>query len=127
VEIPFIGGNGMKELRILVVAVFVLLLGTGFVFAMQHEASVEKGKALFNDPKLGTTGKSCNDCHKNGEGMEKAGARKDLETVINACIAKSIKGKPLDDKSVEMQSLTMYIKSLGVESKAPSKKAPVGC
>lgn len=117
----------MKGFRIVLLAMLVVMLGVGLVFAMQHEASVEKGKALFNDPKLGTTGKSCNDCHKNGEGMEKAGARKDLETVINACIARSIKGKPLDEKSMEMQSMVKYIKSLGGESKAAPKKAPVGC
>lgn len=27
---------------------------------------MEKGKAPFNDPNLGTTGASCNSCHPNG-------------------------------------------------------------
>jgi len=28
--------------------------------------SIERGKALFGDPKLGTTAQSCNDCHIEG-------------------------------------------------------------
>ncbi len=109
-----------------VVFVVAVLLGTGIALAAQHEASVEKGKALFNDPKLGTTGKSCNDCHPNGKGAEKAAPKKDIENIVNGCITHSIKGKALDSKSVEMQSLVLYIKSLG-EKPASPKKAPVGC
>jgi cytochrome c553 len=116
----------MKGFRIAFIAVLVVMLGAGLVFAMQHEASVEKGKALFNDPKLGTTGKSCNDCHPNGKGAEKAAMRKDLESIVNGCIVQSIKGKALDAKSVEMQSLILYIKSVGT-AKTSAAKPPVGC
>lgn len=117
----------MKALKIVFTAVLAVAIGAGLVFAMQHEASVEKGKALFNDPKLGTTGKSCNDCHAGGKGAEKAAAKKDLENTVNQCITQGLKGKALDVKSVEMQSMVLYIKSLGGESKAAPKKAPVGC
>lgn len=48
----------MKSFKIVIFAVLVLSVGVALAFAMQHEASVEKGKVLFNDPKLGTTGKS---------------------------------------------------------------------
>ena len=108
-------------------ALFLLFLSGSLVFAMQHEATPEKGKALFNDPKLGTTGKTCNDCHKDGTGLERAGQREDLEKTVNMCIAMSLKGKALKPTSVEMQSLLLYLKSLGGEKKPSAKKAPVGC
>lgn len=111
----------MKRLLVFVAVALFAIAAAGMVFAAHHEASVEKGKALFNDAKLGTTGKSCNDCHKDGKGVEKAGSMDDLETVINNCITKGLQGKALDAKSIEMKSMSMYIKSLG------KKKAPVGC
>ena len=118
----------MKSFRIALLAALVIILGAGILFAMQHEASVEKGKALFNDPKLGTTGKSCNDCHPNGKGTEESGAKTDLPRIVNACIKASIKGKEIDEKSMEMQSMVMYIKSLNAgTTTAPKKKAVVGC
>jgi cytochrome c peroxidase len=116
----------MKSFKVVIFVVLVLSVGVALAFAMQHEASVEKGKVLFNDPKLGTTGKSCNDCHTNGKGLDKAGANTDLEKIINSCITNSIKGKALDPKSAEMQSMVLYIKSFG-EKKPVAKKPAVGC
>jgi cytochrome c peroxidase len=109
----------MKMVRIAAFVIIAAMALAGAAAAAHHEGSVEKGKALFNDPKLGTTGKSCNDCHKDGKGIEKAAVRKDLETVVNNCITQGLKGKALDAGSVEMQSLVKYIKSL--------KVPPVGC
>ena len=118
----------MKDLKIVVLVVLVIIFGSSFVFAASEEATIDKGKTLFNDPKLGTVGKSCNTCHKEGKGMEKAAAKKDLEVTINSCIKASLKGKALDVNSVEMQSLVLYIKSLAADKKpAAVKKAPVGC
>jgi hypothetical protein len=113
----------------LVYAVLLLLLflPVNALFAMQQEATPTKGKALFNDPKLGTTGKSCNDCHKDGTGLERSGDRKDLDKTVNKCITSALKGKALKPKSVEMQSLQLYLKGLGGEKKPAAKKAPVGC
>jgi cytochrome c len=60
--------------------------------------------------------------------MEKAAAKKDLEVIINSCITGSLKGKALEVKSVDMQSLVLYIKSFAAAKKpAAVKKAPVGC
>ncbi len=100
----------MGKIALLILAV---LVAGGTAFAGQQGASVEKGKALFNDPKLGTTGKSCNSCHPGGKGLEKSGLRPDLTDVINGCITIPLKGKSLDAKSAEMESLVLYIKSLG--------------
>lgn len=107
----------MRAIKILFVAVLVVAVLAGLAFAMKHEASVDKGKVLFNDPKLGTTGSSCNDCHQNGKGVEKAGAKPNLVATINQCVTQAIKGKALDEKSIEMQSMVMYIKSLGDQGK----------
>jgi cytochrome c peroxidase len=82
--------------------------------------SMERGRELFNGTSLGTNGKSCATCHPNGKGLEEATTTEDeeLARVLNSCIAKPLKGKPLDTGSVEMKSLMMYVKSVG---SVPSK------
>lgn len=127
-SLKFIPGRyRMKRLKTVLLIVLSALFLVSSAIAMQHEASVDKGKAMFNDPKLGTTGKSCNTCHPDGKGLEKAGARTDLENMLNGCITKGIKGKALDMKSVEMQSLVLYVKSVSAKKPAAAKKPAVGC
>ena len=116
----------MKAIRIVMVVVLALSVGVAMAFATQHDASVEKGKALFNDPKLGTTGKSCNDCHTDGKGLDKAGEKNNLEQIINGCITELLKGKALDPKSAEMRSMVLYVKSFS-QKKPAAKKPAVGC
>ncbi len=101
----------MKELRI---PLFVIVC-IGLMFAPAFGAgNAEKGKALFNDPKLGggTAGMSCNSCHPDGKGVEKAAGRKDLEKMVNACIKNALKGKGIDPNSAEMADIVAYIRSL---------------
>lgn len=112
----------MKALKLVVLVVLVIVFGSGLVFAAHHEATIDKGKALFNDPKLGSSEKSCNTCHKDGKGLEKAAAKKDLEVIINSCITRGLKGKALDGKSTDMQSLVLYIKSLAADKKSSAVK-----
>ena len=115
-------------MKVIYTAVMILLCLFGsMVFAVQHEATPDKGKALFNDSKLGTTGKTCNSCHKDGNGLERSGELQDLEKIVNNCITTALKGKALKPESVEMQSLLLYLKSLRREQKTVSKKVPVGC
>ena len=116
----------MRTIVISVIAVIAAWVMVSVVNAMQHEATAGKGRTLFTDTRLGTNGKSCNDCHKDGSGLEKAGMRKDLESTVNTCITKALNGKALKTKSVEMQSLVLYIKDLGSEKKSSGKKAPDG-
>ena len=115
----------------------LVLLSSEMVLAATEGASVEKGKALFNDARLGTTGSSCNTCHMNGRGLEAAAAKKgwirsdktykNLEDLVNGCITTGLHGKALDVQSVEMQSIVLYLKSLaGTKTNAPKKPA-VGC
>jgi cytochrome c553 len=98
----------------------VILMGSALLLAgpaLAGKSSVEYGKKLFNDPQLGgsTTAESCNDCHLDGKGLEKAGSNPKLSAVINRCITGPLKGEKIDGRSVEMRSLKMYIESLGGE------------
>ena len=123
----------MKLLKVLLFSLIALSLISSYAFAA---GDVAKGKALFNDPKLGTNNATCGQCHPDGKGLEKAGAKgkkewktpagvqKNLEEAINICITMALKGKALDNKSQQMQDLVTYIKSLG--SKAPVKKTAPG-
>jgi mono/diheme cytochrome c family protein len=93
-----------------------IILAESFSIALAA-GDAGKGKILFSDTKLGgaTAGNSCNSCHPGGKGLEKAGSRKDLPKVINACIETALKGMPLDLKSAEMADLVAYVKSLGAK------------
>jgi cytochrome c5 len=130
----------MRNLKIISVVVMMLVLpASSAVFAMKHLPE-ERGKTLFNDPKLGggTAGKSCNTCHPGGKGLEGVGEKmewknpggtfKSLEDVVNVCIEMALKGKALDVKSDQMKDMISYLKSLKPKAgEAPKKKAPVGC
>lgn len=114
----------MKMLKI----TFTALTALGLIFTFAYAAGdVERGKALFNDPKaFGAPGeKSCSSCHPDGKGLEKAGEKGkkmwrnpaglwlSIEDTINVCVVMANKGKALDPKSQEMADLVAYIKSLG--------------
>jgi mono/diheme cytochrome c family protein len=101
----------MKLFKIGLISVLFVGLFVSFAFAAGDAA---KGKVLFNDTQLGggTAGRSCNSCHPDGKGLEKAADKKDLPKVVNVCIKNALKGKGLDPKSAEMADLIAYIKSL---------------
>jgi cytochrome c len=111
----------MKTLKVVLLSVLALSLIFSFAFAA---GDVAKGKALFNDPKFagGTAEKSCNSCHQDGKGLEKAGMKKEfnimgekqmsLEEAVNLCIVNANKGKAIDPKSEDMANVVAYIKSL---------------
>jgi mono/diheme cytochrome c family protein len=124
----------MKSISLLALALFSLV----FVVTMAYgEGNVERGKALFNDPKLGTTGKSCGSCHPDGKGLEQAGTKKEfnimgksqksLEEAVNFCIENALKGKALDPKGKDIADIVAYIKSLSGKAAPKKKKAIEGC
>jgi cytochrome c len=128
----------MGSLKAVVLIAAAMLFATA-VFAMHHTPE-DRGKAMFNDTKLGggTEGRSCNTCHPNGKGLEAVGTKKEwktpggsfktLEEAVNICITMALKGKALDVKSEQMKDIVSYLKSLkGSGAAAPKKKAPVGC
>ncbi len=85
---------------------------------------IEKGKALFKDANFGngTVGKSCNSCHPNGKGLEKAGEKTEfnimgqkqnsLEEAVNFCIEMALKGQAIDPNGQDMKDIVAYIRSL---------------
>jgi cytochrome c len=103
--------------------------------AAELRASVARGKALFMDPKLGTTGQTCNTCHmKGGTVAGKMGdmnlkafdalnaaypkywmmAKKvmTLDQVVNWCIMTPLKGETLAWDDVRLTDLTAYCASV---------------
>jgi thiosulfate dehydrogenase len=98
-------------------------------------AAVERGKALFGDPALGTSGMSCNSCHM--EGGTKPGTMGDMKTkpfmnvaasypkyvgmakkvitldqIVNICIMGPLKGEPLKWDDQRLADLSAYIASV---------------
>jgi len=102
----------MKWMTWMVMVASLTLLVGGLALALEPPASVDKGKALFNDPALGTSGKTCNTCHPNGRGLDEVEGGDYLLETINTCIENPLKGEPLKKDSVAMQSLVLYIESL---------------
>ena len=79
------------------------------------QPSADYGKKLFNDPSFAksSNAESCNSCHSDGSGLQYAGKNPNLASVINNCITNPMQGEAIDLRSVEMQSLYLYILSLG--------------
>jgi len=103
----------------------IFIISFGLIFSLAFaEGNVERGKALFNDPKLGgaSAGISCNSCHPNGKGLEEAADNKNLEALINSCIENANKGKAIDPKSEDMANLVAYIKSLKGKTSGPGEE-----
>ena len=108
-----------------VTVMILVILGLAVTFSCSGEGNVERGKSLFNNPALSesTNEDSCNTCHPDGSGIEKAGSKEftsfmdlrvnSLEDVINICIEKPLEGKALDKGSQDMKDIVSYIKSLG--------------
>jgi cytochrome c peroxidase len=76
--------------------------------------SAALGEKVFNDSSLGgsANAKSCNSCHPGGDGLVDAGSNPELAVIINKCITGPLGGQAIKDNSIEMQSMTLYIKSL---------------
>lgn len=120
----------MKKTLVLVAS--LMIAGT-----MAYAASADKGKALFESPRLGggTTGKSCVSCHAGGKNLGgdlferkqftiMGMGKKTLAEVINVCIEKPLGGKAIDPLGQEMQDLMAYMKTLATKpgkTKAPKK------
>ncbi|HER43590.1 MAG TPA: hypothetical protein ENO08_03935 [Candidatus Eisenbacteria bacterium] len=98
-------------------------------------AAAERGKALFADPALGTTGMSCNSCHMEGgtkpnrmgdkeikpftnvaasypKYVGMAGKVITLDQIVNICIMKPMKGAPLKWDDQRLADLAAYIASV---------------
>jgi len=120
-------------MRMFLKIVFLSMMIGGLVLSFAFAGGdAAKGKALFNDPKLGggKAGKSCNSCHPNGKGLEKVADKKefnlggkkqkDIEEAVNFCIEMMLKGKAIDPKGADMSNLVTYIKSIAKKSPTPT-------
>ena len=102
---------------------------------VELEKSIERGKALFMDATLGTSGMSCNSCHPEGGTKEGKMGEKTimpfdnlaaqypkyfmmpkrvmtLDQVINWCIVKPMKGEALSWDSQKLTDLAAYVASV---------------
>ncbi len=112
----------LRTLTVLAVIAFA-----GITFA----GNADNGKSLFNNPALGSNGRTCSSCHRDGKGINgtKSVFRiigrefNDPADAINFCLKIALKGNPLQKESQEMQDLVAYIKSL----KPGKKKRIIGC
>ncbi len=103
--------------------IFAQLIFVFSLVSLSFADDIAKGKALYNDPKLGgsTKGKSCASCHPESAAVKWLNKKefsimgtkgKSLEEAINICIEKAMGGKPLDVKGNDMKAIMAYIKSL---------------
>jgi thiosulfate dehydrogenase len=114
---------------LLIVLVTILVLGCAQASKETPKAPaakdpIELGKALFQDPSLGTTGQTCKTCHPNPETSMKGVGKKypayfnmakkemTLKEVINYCIEVPLKGKALPANDEKLLALEAYLKSL---------------
>lgn len=93
--------------------VLLLVLAAASWGLAADQPSLKRGEELFTSTQLGTSGKTCASCHPGGKKLEEAAAYKDdeLAVIINQCIVKPLKGKPLAADATDLKSLIMYLKS----------------
>ena len=125
----------MKSLKIVALIAIAMLIACAGV--AKDSTPEERGKALFNNTKLGggITDKSCGTCHPDGKALEGIGSKKEwkgsksLEEAVNMCIARALKGTALDVQSEQMKDLVSYLNSIKPKADEVKKKskAAVGC
>ena len=104
----------MISMRLLVVASAFLLASAqlgGCSGGALPAGDAARGKALFADPSLGTSGKSCNSCHTEmGRGEKSLVGKKPFDHTIRDCIQGPLQGDPGQERAVA--DLIAYIQSL---------------
>lgn len=103
---------------------------------MAEAEAVSLGEKLWNSPKLGKSGLSCNTCHKGGQSLHLdevgpfphfVGMPNDvvtLDQMINFCMFKPMKAKPLRWNSRYMTALAAYYQEIVKEHKSGAVKNP---
>ncbi len=96
---------------------FSLFLFLGAQGYANEAPSLSLGKTLFESTELGTTGKSCQSCHPQGQGLDKIGDFNDeeLKDIINACLRDALGGKTISLESQEMEALHAYVRKFQKE------------
>jgi cytochrome c len=143
-------GKGGEQMRKIVVLVLLAVMAGSVAIGYAQEEkeenakmdpaaelakSVERGFGLFNDKKLGTSGKTCNDCHMSGgaqvskmgdmtmKAFDNLAAQypkffmmgekiMTLDQVVNFCIMTPLKGEPLAWDDQRLTDLVAYCASV---------------
>lgn len=123
----------MKRTSIMAMAAIIAGLAVPALLSAQA-SSVERGQALFENPRAFGGQKSCSACHPGGRGLEKAGGKSrfnimgkvqnSLPEAVNFCIVNANRGKAIPVDSVEMGEITAYIKSLAGKPATPGYGKP---
>jgi len=83
----------------------------------EYMSVVEKGRALWGSPDLGTNGVACGQCHPNAANthpetypkfQQQLGKVIALRDMINWCILNPLEGQPLELDSADMVALEAY-------------------
>jgi cytochrome c peroxidase len=106
----------MTKINLIIGLTFAVML-TAVIGVAAEKSSAELGQQLFSDAALGGSAddKSCNSCHAEGKGLEKAGANAKLTKAINDCLTGQMGGEKIDGRTASMRSLKMYVESLAVQ------------
>ena len=101
----------MKKIVFITSCFFVISLVS---VCLALEGNIERGKKLFSDPKLGESTKNlaCINCHTEKDTFKSVPEGKELNYLINICIAEHMEGVGLLHESQEMKDLKSYIISL---------------
>jgi len=85
---------------------------------------VAKGKALWSDASLGTSGKACTTCHMGGamlkldkafpHRVEMVNKTVELKDMINFCITNPLAGKAIDPDGPKMEAMVAYYNHMAV-------------
>lgn len=84
----------------------------------EYMAAVDKGRGVFTDPKLGTNGVVCAQCHPNGSNIhpetypkfqKQMGGVVPLWVMINWCIQNPLEGEKLAPDDPRMFAIQTYI------------------
>ena len=106
---------------IMAVSAVVFAFGQPSASAQENgKPSIKLGKKLFNDPDLGTNGKTCASCHASDDAIAGLAAKKTwfggkaktLEQAVNICIEGPLAGKALPQDSIKLKAMSEYMKSL---------------
>ncbi len=118
------------SLRLLAFTLVPLILFTGTTLAddftqkdqdrwqKEYMSVVEKGRALWVSPKLGTNGVSCAQCHPNGANthpetypkfQQQLGRVIPLRDMINWCILNPLEGEELNPYDPRMVAMEAYL------------------
>lgn len=100
-------------MRHIAIQVILLLFTFGLTASAIEAPSLSLGKSIFDSTQLGTSGRSCDNCHPQGKGLDKIADFNDLEIkdIINACIRDAQKGQMISLESQEMNALLSYVRT----------------